>query len=164
MKLSDAEIEKLRQSGIRLDREGRFFHEGGEVTHPGMRRAFLRWMDRLPDGRPILRLDEKRFVYIELDADATPLLITALYDHTGDEAGGLRVVLNDGSDEALDPATLTLDPAGGARARVRRGLEARLTTAAYYALMQRVELGPEGKAQLRVGAGTVAIDVRPLGV
>src|SRR2546430_8279695 len=42
VKLTDAEIEKLRQSGIRLDGEGRFWHEGAEVTHHGMRAAFWR--------------------------------------------------------------------------------------------------------------------------
>ncbi|MCA1664059.1 MAG: hypothetical protein LC659_07310, partial [Myxococcales bacterium] len=67
MKLTDAEIEKLRQSGIRLDGEGRFWHEGAEVTHQGLRAAFWRWLDRNPDGRWVLRLDAQRFVYLDVD-------------------------------------------------------------------------------------------------
>ena len=59
VKLTDDEIEKLRQSGIRLDADGRFWHEGAEVTHPGLRAAFWRWLDRNPDGRWVLRLDEQ---------------------------------------------------------------------------------------------------------
>ena len=55
MKLSDAEIEKLRQSGIRLDGDGRFWHEGAEVQHHGLRAALWRWLDRNPDGRWVLR-------------------------------------------------------------------------------------------------------------
>ena len=53
--LSYAEIERLRQSGIRLDADGHFWHEGGEVTHHGLRAAFFRWLDRNPDGRWVLR-------------------------------------------------------------------------------------------------------------
>ena len=60
-------LEKIRRSGISLDREGRFIHEGAEVTHEGMKRALFRWLDRLPppDGRYVLRLDERRFAYLE---------------------------------------------------------------------------------------------------
>jgi hypothetical protein len=35
-------IERLRRSGIRVDREGRFVHEGAEVTHESLRRALFR--------------------------------------------------------------------------------------------------------------------------
>ena len=70
-------IERLRRSGIRVDREGRFIHEGAEVTHEGFKRALFRWLDRLPapDGRYVLRLDERRFAY--LDVDDTPLVARA---------------------------------------------------------------------------------------
>ncbi len=39
-------LEKLRQSGIRIDREGRFIHEGAPVTHEGLLGALFRWLDR----------------------------------------------------------------------------------------------------------------------
>ena len=70
-------IERLRRSGIRVDREGRFIHEGAEVTHVGLRQALFRWLDRLPppDARYVLRLDERRFAY--LDVDDTPLVARA---------------------------------------------------------------------------------------
>jgi len=53
-------------------------HEGAEVTHEGLRRALFRWLDRLPppDGRYVLRLDERRFAYLEDVAD-TPLVARA---------------------------------------------------------------------------------------
>ncbi|HXU03254.1 MAG TPA: hypothetical protein VN903_19945, partial [Polyangia bacterium] len=68
-------LEQIRRSGISIDREGRFIHEGAEVTHEGLRRALFRWLDRLPppDGRYVLRLDERRFAYLEDVAD-TPLV------------------------------------------------------------------------------------------
>jgi hypothetical protein len=139
---ADAELlERLRRSGIRIDREGRFIHEGEEVRHEGLRRALYRWLDVEPDGRVVLRLDARRFAYVDLDEGATPLVARAA------RLDGERVwlALSDGSEEALDPATLTIDDAGVLRARVRGGrLEARLATAAAAVLAERVELTPGG--------------------
>jgi hypothetical protein len=131
VKLSDAEIEKLRQSGIRLDAEGRFWHEGREVTHHGLRAAFFRWLDRNPDGRYVLRLDEKRFVY--LDVDDAPFLVRSLrWD------GEVAVaVLSDGSEERLDLSTVRLKN-GVAYATVKGRFEARLSTAAWTTLGERI--------------------------
>jgi hypothetical protein len=122
-------LEQIRRSGIRVDREGRFVHEGAEVTHEGLKRALFRWLDRLPppDGRYVLRLDERRFAYLEDVAD-TPLVARAARI---DPAGDVRLALSDGNEERLDPTTLTVDDAGVLRAWVRGGrLEARLSTSA----------------------------------
>jgi hypothetical protein len=119
-------VEKLRQTGIRIDREGAFIHEGEPVRHHGLRAALFRWLDRLPDGgRHILRLDERRYAYV--DVDDTPLVARAARV----ASGMIYLALSDGSEEALDPATLTVDGAGVLRCLVRGGrLEARLATAA----------------------------------
>jgi hypothetical protein len=125
-------IEKLRRSGIRVDREGRFIHEGGEVTHEGFKRALFRWLDRLPppDNRYILRLDDKRYAYV--DVDDTPLVARAA---RVDGEGQAWLSLSDGSEERLDRNTLTAGADGLVRARVRGGrLEARLSTSAMAAL------------------------------
>src|SRR3954467_8272178 len=117
-------IEKLRRSGIR-DREGELIHEGAPVLHLGLRSALFRWLDRLPDGRYILRLDERRFAY--LDVDDTPLVVRALRV----DAGTVSLQLSDGAEEVLDPTTLTVDGQGILRCWVRGGrLEARLATSA----------------------------------
>jgi hypothetical protein len=60
-------IERLRRSGIRIDKEGEFQHEGAPVRHEGLRQALFRWLDRLDDGRYILRLDAARFAYVDVD-------------------------------------------------------------------------------------------------
>jgi uncharacterized protein len=124
----DAELlERLRRSGIRIDREGRFIHEGAEVTHEGLRRALFRWLDAEPDGRVVLRLDARRFAYV--DVDDTPLVARAARQPS--DGDGVLLALSDGSEETLDPETLTIDDAGVMRARVRGGrLEARLGTSA----------------------------------
>jgi uncharacterized protein len=44
-----------RESTIMLDGEGRFWHAGELVRHPGMQEAFASWISRHPDdGRHIL--------------------------------------------------------------------------------------------------------------
>jgi hypothetical protein len=131
MQLSDAEIERLRRSGIRLDRDGRFWHEGAEVTHRGLRAAFFRWLDRNPDGRWVLRLDERRFVY--LDVDDAPFVIATLR-WEGDRA---FVRLSDDSEEALDCGSLRLD-GGVAYATVKGRFAGRLARAAWHALAERI--------------------------
>ena len=132
MQLTEAQIEKLRQSGIRLDAEGRFWHEGEEVLHEGLRAAFWRWLDRNPDGRHVLRLDERRFVYLEVD-DA-PYLVRSLRW----EGPRAWILLSDGSESALDCATLRLGPTGIAYAIVKRGLTGRLSSSAWSALSERM--------------------------
>jgi hypothetical protein len=131
MKLSDEEIEKLRRSGIRLDADGRFWHEGAEVTHHGLKAAFWRWLDRNPDGRWTLRLDDKRFVWLEVE-DA-PYVVRSLRWEGGRAIGRL----SDDRELALDLASL--HERGGRRyLTVDRGFEARLSTAAWNALAERM--------------------------
>jgi hypothetical protein len=152
-------IERLRRSGIRVDREGRFIHEGGEVTHEGLRRALFRWLDRLPlpDGRYILRLDARRFAY--LDVDDTPLVARAARI---DEAGTIWLSLSDGAEELLDPRTLTADASGVLRAWVRNGrLEARLATSAVAALGDLFTEAPDGRPALRLAGRTMPIPAPP---
>jgi len=133
-------IESLRQSGIRLDRNGRFWHQGDEIRHDGLRRALLRWLDRLPDGRLIIRMDEHRYAY--LDVDDAPLLVTAV-TWRGDRA---FVTMNDGSEEELAYAGVTVGVDHALYCPVRGGtLEARITTPAYYALAEGIiPLTPDG--------------------
>jgi hypothetical protein len=146
VKLSDAEIEKLRQSGIRLDADGRFWHEGAEVTHPGLKAALWRWLDQNPDGRYVLRLDAERFVY--LDVDDAPFVVRSL-GWSGERA---RLHLSDGSEEELDGATLRLE-GGIAYARVKQGrFRARLSTAAWGALQERV-VEQDGRVVLDAAGG-----------
>jgi hypothetical protein len=148
-------IERLRRSGIRVDRQGHFIHEGAEVTHAGLRQALFRWLDRLapPDDRYVLRLDEKRFAY--LDVDDTPLVARAA---RVDPAGTIWLALSDGAEEALDPETLTVDSAGVLRAWVRgRRLEARLATSAVAALGDLLTERPGGRPALRAGGRTVEL-------
>jgi hypothetical protein len=152
-------LEQIRRSGIRVDREGRFIHEGAEVTHEGLKQALFRWLDRLPppDGRYVLRLDERRFAYLD-DVEDTPLVARAARI---DPAGGIRLALSDGSDEPLDPETLTIDGAGVLRAWVRGGrLEARLATSAAAVLADTIVSADDDRPRLQLAGRSYVIRSR----
>jgi len=140
-------LEGFRQTGIRLDREGRFWHEGGEIVHAGLRRALLRWIDRLDDGRTILRLDDDRYVYLEVQ-DAPLLVVAARWrDHR------VFVTTNDGAEQELEYGSLTIGARDALYCRVRNGrLEARMTTAAYYEVARGIEESDGGFALRAAGA------------
>ena len=134
-------LERVRRSGISVDREGRFWHEGEVIRHEGLRQALFRWLDRLPppDARYVLRLDAQRFAYLEVED--TPLVATSLR-WLGERA---LLGLTDGSEVPLDPDGLNIDGAGTLRCRVRdSGVEARLGVAAAAALAERIETGEHG--------------------
>jgi uncharacterized protein len=133
MQLTEEQIEKLRQSGIRLDAEGRFWHEGAEVLHHGLRAAFWRWLDRNPDGRWVLRLDERRFVYLDVE-DAPFVVRSARWE-------GVRAIvrLSDDSEEELAYGSLRLAASGQAYCTVKGRFEARVSTAAWSVLADRID-------------------------
>jgi hypothetical protein len=146
MKLSDADIEKLRQSGIRLDANGHFWHDGGVVTHAGMKAAFYRWLDRNPDGRWVLRLDDQRFVY--LDVDDAPFAITSVR-FAGDQ---IFLHLSDDSEEELAYDTVRFEKEH-AYARVKGRFPARFSNTAWTSLGDRLEeIG--GSVKLRANGKT----------
>jgi len=140
-------IEKFRTIGLRLDRNGRFWHEGSEVTHPRLSQALLGWLDVRDDGRDIVRLDDQRYAYVDVE-DAHLRARSARWE--GDR---VRLVLDDGADEELAYDTLTTGTDDALYARVRGGkLRARLTTPAYQVLAQRIEEVPGGFALRAAGA------------
>lgn len=137
--LSPELIEKLRTTGIRLDREGRFWHEGDEISHERFRKTLLRWLDVLPDGRAILRLDETRYAHVDVD-DAL-LLVTSLRW----EGARAFVTINDGSEEELSYDTLSQSSDHTLYCLVRKNrLLARIATPAYYQLADRIEESGNG--------------------
>jgi hypothetical protein len=130
-------IERLRRSDIRIDREGQLWHEGQTIDHAGLREALFRWLDRLPDGRYVFRLDPQRYAYLAVED--TPLVARAARW----EGDRLLLSLSDGAEEALDPDTLTVDGAGILRCLVRGGrLEARLATSAASTAAERMSGDP----------------------
>src|SRR5450432_2217744 len=97
----EATIEKMRAIGLRLDREGTFWQEGAAVTHARLRQALLRWLDVREDGRDIVKLDDKRYAYVDVE-DAHLRARSARWDD-----GRCFVLWDDDREAELEYATLT---------------------------------------------------------
>jgi hypothetical protein len=131
--LTDEQIERMRAIGLRLDRAGRFWHDGAEVTHPRLRQALLRWLDVRDDGRDIVRLDAQRYAYVDVD-DAHLRAVSARWD--GDRC---HVTWDDGAEEELDYAHLAVAPDGALYTTARGGrLRARIAGAAHHAIADEI--------------------------
>ncbi len=153
--LSPELIEKLRTIGLKIDREGRLWHQGDEVTHPRLRQALLRWLDVRDDGRDIIRLDDLRYAYVEVE-DAHLRATSARWD--GDQ---VVLTLDDGRTEVLDPSTLWLGDGDALYCRVKGGrLRARLLTAAQQALEPRIVEEPGAPRGFALDTGGVKWPIR----
>ncbi len=148
MQFTPEQLEKMRAIGLRLDRTGTFWHESATVSHPRLRQALLRWVDVLEDGRDIVRLDDKRYAYVEVE-DAHLRALSARWD--GDRC---LVLWDDDQEEELDYASLRQadDNAFYAKARGAK-LRGRIAGAAHHAVAERiVETGDGGFALAAAGS------------
>jgi hypothetical protein len=136
---------RSRESTIRLDREGRFFHDGELVTHPGMARAFASWIARHPDDDRFILTNGYDWTYFTVDG--TPFFVEALRA----TPAGPVLVLFDGSEEPLEPKALRLEEDGIFATTVKNGaFDARFSRGAQLALAEWLEQDGDGKIDLVV--------------
>jgi hypothetical protein len=132
-----ATLRQLReQSGLRLDKEGRFWHRGGLVEHARTAAALHKGVHRAPDGRWATRIG-KDWAY--LDVDDAALWIRRIEP----EGVGLRAQLASGGWVGIEPATLASGADDALYARVG-GERARLTRAAQLSLSDHLREGAGG--------------------
>jgi uncharacterized protein len=143
----DVLVERWRQSGLRLDREGRWWHEGCPVEHRGLAQALCRWLDQLDDGRYVVRLDADRYAYVEVE-DAPYLVLTVTLEREADGVH-LQLHLSDGSVEELAYATLSVGREQALYCQVRERFAARFSRAAYYLVGELIEETDDGRFALR---------------
>ena len=143
-------LEQLRETGLKLDRQGRWWHEGQLVEHPRLVAALHRWLDRDEQGRYVLRLDDDRTAWVEVE-DAPYIVRTLELDVPG-RAVRIYLHLSDGGEEELDYASLRV---GGDNALYCGGIkgrfEARFSRQAYYLLGELIEATEEGFALRAAG-------------
>jgi hypothetical protein len=93
-----------RESRIRIDRDGRFWHEGQRVEHEKLERALASWLALDPaSDRYILR---NALDWCFITVDDAPLVARAA---RVEPDGAVALTLSDGTREPLDPATLRVD-------------------------------------------------------
>ncbi len=151
---------RSRESTLRLDAHGRFWHDGAVVEHVGLANAFHAWISRHPDdGRYILT---NGYDWTYFTVDDAPFFVRAIRL----EKDRIVLVLSDGSEEAWDPAEARV---GGDSAlytpvkRAARGgpFEAKFTPHAQASLEPALveATGPDGTGcpAVRMGDRVVAL-------
>ena len=138
-----------RETTIRRDDEGRWFHDGILVTNPKVAQAFDRWIDVDPGGRFILKNDINwAFVTVE----GAPM--TVISARVGPQ--GITLWLSDDRCESLNPDTVRQGPDGRVYCSVRDG---RLT--ARFSRRAVLDLAPalEEDGSLRVGDRVISVPI-----
>lgn len=139
-----------RETTIRRDAEGRWWHDGEPVVNEGVARAFDRWVDVAEDGRFCLR-NEVNWAYVEIEGP--PVFVRRV--RARGEA--LELELSDGRTEALAEASLVADGEGQLACRVREGrLDAGFSRRAMLDVVDWLEEDGPGW-RLRVGSRIVPI-------
>lgn len=120
-------------SGMRIDREGRWWHEGRPIARPALVRLFASVLRREADGRHVLVTPAEK---LDIDVDFAALRVTALTHEGEGRARLIALQLNDG--EAL---FLGRDHPLGLRnglplVLVRGGIEASFERPVYYELAE----------------------------
>jgi uncharacterized protein len=133
-------------SGLVLDRELRWFHDGEPVQHPRIVELFNESLVPTDDGRFQLRVGAD-WAYVTVE--------DAAYRVTGLDAAETRVFLrlSDKTGEALEPSTLALDADGVLSVRVKQGrAKARFSRQAQVALGALLEESADGLSLALRGA------------
>jgi hypothetical protein len=108
---------RSRESTIRLDAEGHFWHDGRRVDHAGLAAAFHSWITRHPDdGRYILTNGYDWTYFIVDDA---PFVVRSVRVE-GDRA---ILVLSDGTEEPWSPEASRVGADAGLYVPVKAGVK-----------------------------------------
>ncbi|MGC3996552.1 MAG: hypothetical protein QM767_03055 [Anaeromyxobacter sp.] len=138
----DQALQLLRErSGLSIDAEGRLLHLGQPITHARTLAVLWGSLTRAPDGRYQVAIGRERAFVAVSDA---PYGVRGL--RAGAEGPPL-LLLTDGSQEPLDPATLTLGADGVLRCQVKGDHAARFTRGGQAALGEWLEEDPPGSGR-----------------
>jgi hypothetical protein len=126
--------DRCGHSGMRIARDGTWYHDGSPIRRPAMVRLFATVLRREADGRHMLVTPVEK---LEIDVEATAFRALEM---TSEGAGRNRTVafrLDSGDALVLGPEhPLTIAPGPSPRLLVRHGLEAELARPVYYELAE----------------------------
>jgi hypothetical protein len=145
----------MREYQYTVDRDGRIFHEGSEITDGAVLRFFLLAMQPSADGRYVAMCQGERN---DFDASDTPFVIQRL--RLSVDGTAIELFFAGDYHEPLDPSTLE-DEDGRLYCRVRRGaFRARFGRLALQQL--GVHMGErEGGLHLHLAGGSYPIPRAP---
>lgn len=141
-----------RESNIRLDAQGRFWHDGVLVENQALVHALHGWISRHPDdGRYILT---NGYDWTYFTVEDVPYFVTAVQVHEE----GIDLTLSDDTHERLSAQGLRVAGDGALYARVKEGqFEAKFTRHAQTALAPALEESESGGLVLRLGEQRVEV-------
>jgi hypothetical protein len=141
---------------IRLDKEGRWYHEGVEITHKLTADLFSRSVEKDPAGGYRLVVGPE---WSPIEVEDTPFMVRRVEI----EADRAVIRLNDGTEEELEAATLRVGGENVLYCKVKNGeFPARFLRPAYYQLMQALEETKNGYA-VKIGNKLYSIKTKEEG-
>ncbi len=118
-------------SGMRIDRDGRWWHDGRRIEREALVRLFASVLRREEDGRHVLVTPVEK---LDIEVELAALRITAMSSEGSGEAQRLAFQVNDGNALILDPDHPLRFVDGLPLVRVRGGLEASFERPVWYEL------------------------------
>jgi hypothetical protein len=131
---------------ISFRKDGNWYTDDERIDNPRIALLFSQSIRQNPDGGYFLQVAEER---APITVEDTPYVVISVEDGAD---GGLALVLNDGTREALDPATLAIGAENVLYARVKSGkYRARFLRPAYYHLSGNFEADASGGFFIQIG-------------
>ena len=131
---------------ISFRKDGNWYSDEERIDNPRIALLFSQSIKQNPDGSWFLQVAEER---ASITVEDTPYAVKAIDD---DGTGGLVLILNDDTREALDPLTLEVGAANVLYARVKGGQHrARFLRPAYYHLSVNFETDASGRFFIQIG-------------
>jgi uncharacterized protein len=114
---------RSRESTLRIDGEGRFFHDDALVEHPKLAAALHTWIARHPDDGRFILTNGYDWTYFTVDD--VPFFVRSIKEPMrspgdGAETEDAILILSDGTEEPLEPSTLRLGERGELYLQVKR--------------------------------------------
>ncbi len=129
--------ERRGSSGMRIARDGTWYHEGRAIRRPAMVRLFSTILRREPDGRHVLVTPAER---LDIDVECTAFRAVEMSREGAGRDQRLAFRLDSGDAIILGPdhpLRIVDTPSGPSpRLLVRYGLEAEVTRSVYYELAE----------------------------
>jgi hypothetical protein len=129
--------QRCGDSGMRIARDGTWYHQGQPINRPAMVRLFSTVLRREPDGRHVLVTPVEM---LDIDVECTAFRTVEM--HSEGEGSGRRVAFRLDSGDAVildrDHPLRIVDTGTGPSPRllVRHGVEAELSRSVYYELAE----------------------------
>ena len=129
--------ERCGDSGMRIARDGTWYHEGVPIQRPAMVRLFSTVLRREPDGRHVLVTPAEK---LDIEVESTAFRAVEMQSDGDGRQRRIAFRLDSGDAVILGPehplSIVATDQGPSPRLLVRHGLEAELSRSVYYELAE----------------------------